>query len=277
MHILVSNGDGYLAEGLNCLVEHLQKIARVTVVAPQFDRSGASNSLTLDRPLLPEQAANGFIAINGTPTDCVHIAITALLRDDPPDIIVSGINRGPNMGDDILYSGTVAAATEGRFLGLPAIAVSLGSFEGNYFSTAARVVVDIIRKLEQEPLDSDTILNINVPDIEYSKLQSFQATRLGKRHKAEPAVEAVDPRNRKVYWLGPVGDEADAGPGTDFYALNNNRVSITPIKIDLTNYELLNSVENWLKTLNNTDHLNNDVNKSKSKSSGKKKGRNIAQ
>ncbi len=277
MHILVSNDDGYLAEGLNCLVEHLQKIARVTVVAPQFDRSGASNSLTLDRPLLPEQAANGFIAINGTPTDCVHIAITALLRDDPPDIIVSGINRGPNMGDDILYSGTVAAATEGRFLGLPAIAVSLGSFEGNYFSTAARVVVDIIRKLEQEPLDSDTILNINVPDIEYSKLQSFQATRLGKRHKAEPAVEAVDPRNRKVYWLGPVGDEADAGPGTDFYALNNNRVSITPIKIDLTNYELLNSVENWLKTLNNTDHLNNDVNKSKSNSSGKKKGRNVAQ
>ncbi len=261
MHILVSNDDGYLAEGLNCLVEYLQKIARVTVVAPQFDRSGASNSLTLDRPLLPEQAQNGFFAINGTPTDCVHIAITALLRDDPPDIIVSGINRGPNLGDDILYSGTVAAATEGRFLGLPAIAVSLGSFEGNFFSTAARVVVDIIRKLEQEPLDSDTILNINVPDIEYSQLESFQATRLGKRHKAEPAVETIDPRNRKVYWLGPVGDEADAGPGTDFYALNNNRVSITPIKIDLTNYELLNSVENWLETLNDMNQVNNDINK----------------
>ncbi len=277
MHILVSNDDGYLAEGLSCLVEHLQKIARVTVVAPQADRSGASNSLTLDRPLLPEQAANGFIAINGTPTDCVHIAITALLRDDPPDIIVSGINRGPNLGDDILYSGTVAAATEGRFLGLPAIAVSLGSFEGRYFSTAARVVVEIIEKLQQEPLNADTILNINVPDIEYSQLESFQATRLGKRHKAEPAVEAVDPRNRKVYWLGPVGDEADAGPGTDFYALNNNRVSITPIKIDLTNYELLNSVEHWLETLHDMKLHNNNNEILKKKHIDRKKGRDKAQ
>ncbi len=249
MHILVSNDDGYLADGLICLVEHLAKIARVTVVAPQADRSGASNSLTLDRPMLPEIADNGFIAINGTPTDCVHIAITALLADDPPDIIVSGINRGPNLGDDILYSGTVAAATEGRFLGLPAIAVSLGSFEGKHFATAARVVVKIIQQLQVEPLASDTILNINVPDIDYDALDSFQATRLGKRHKAEPAVEAIDPRNRKVYWLGPVGDEADAGEGTDFYALNNKQVSITPIKIDLTNYEQLNSLEQWIKTL----------------------------
>ncbi len=249
MHILVSNDDGYLAEGLNCLVEHLSQIARVTVVAPQTDRSGASNSLTLDRPLLPETADNGFIAINGTPTDCVHIAITALLKDDPPDIVVSGINRGPNMGDDILYSGTVAAATEGRFLGLPAIAVSLGSFEGHYFATAAQVIVKIIKKLEIEPLASDTILNINVPDINYENLESFKITRLGKRHKAEPAVEAIDPRKRKVYWLGPVGNEADAGPGTDFYALSQNQVSITPIKIDLTNYELLDSLKQWLKTL----------------------------
>ena len=249
MHILVSNDDGYLADGLNCLVEHLSQIARVTVVAPQTDRSGASNSLTLDRPLLPETADNGFIAINGTPTDCVHIAITALLKDDPPDIVVSGINRGPNMGDDILYSGTVAAATEGRFLGLPAIAVSLGSFEGKNFSTAAQVIVKVIRKLQMDPLTADTILNINVPDIEYDMLDSFKITRLGKRHKAEPAVEAIDPRNRKVYWLGPVGNEADAGPGTDFYALSQNQVSVTPIKIDLTNYELLNSLEHWLETL----------------------------
>ncbi|MCU7940293.1 MAG: 5'/3'-nucleotidase SurE [gamma proteobacterium symbiont of Bathyaustriella thionipta] len=249
MHILVSNDDGYLAEGLNCLVEHLSQIARVTVVAPQTDRSGASNSLTLDRPLLPETADNGFIAINGTPTDCVHIAITALLKNDPPDIIVSGINRGPNMGDDILYSGTVAAATEGRFLGLPAIAVSLGSFEGRYFSTAAQVIVNIIQKLQIDPLASDTILNINVPDVEYNHLKSFEITRLGKRHKAEPAVEAIDPRNRKVYWLGPVGDEADAGPGTDFYALSQNQVSITPITIDLTNHVLLKPLRQWLKTL----------------------------
>ncbi len=249
MHILVSNDDGYLAEGLNCLVEYLRQIARVTVVAPQTDRSGASNSLTLDRPLLPETAENGFIAINGTPTDCVHIAITALLKDDPPDIIVSGINRGPNMGDDILYSGTVAAATEGRFLGLPSIAVSLGSFDGNHFATAARIIVNIVQKLQTEPLASDIILNINVPDIEFDQLESIQSTRLGKRHKAEPAVAALDPRNRKVYWLGPVGDEADAGPGTDFYALNHNQVSVTPIKIDLTDYETQARLNQWLQTL----------------------------
>jgi 5'-nucleotidase len=260
MHILVSNDDGYLAEGLNCLVEHLEAIARVTVVAPQSDRSGASNSLTLDRPLFPDRAGNGFYSINGTPTDCVHIAITALLADDPPDIIVSGINRGPNLGDDILYSGTVAAATEGRFLGLPAIAVSLGSFEGKYFSTAAKVVVKIIQQLQTEPLAPDTILNINVPDIKFEKIESFKATRLGKRHKAEPAIEALDPRKRKVYWLGPVGDEADAGPGTDFHALNYNQVSITPMKIDLTHYEALESVSAWVKTLNSNKSPNKKPN-----------------
>lgn len=246
MHILVSNDDGYLAQGLITLVAHLEKIARVTVVAPQSDRSGASNSLTLDRPLLPQQFDNGFIAINGTPTDCVHIAITALLEDDPPDIIVSGINRGPNLGDDILYSGTVAAATEGRFLGLPAIAVSLDGYAGNYFSTAARVVVKVIQQLKNKPLATDTILNINVPDVDYADIDSYQATRLGKRHKAEPAVEMTDPRNRKVYWLGPIGEEADAGPGTDFFAIKHSQVSITPIKIDLTNYQMLHSVEQWL-------------------------------
>ncbi|MBE9525406.1 MAG: 5'/3'-nucleotidase SurE [Proteobacteria bacterium] len=246
MHILVSNDDGYLAQGLNTLVKHLKTIARVTVVAPQFDRSGASNSLTLDRPLLPETSDNGFIAINGTPTDCVHIAISALLADDPPDIIISGINRGPNMGDDILYSGTVAAATEGRFLGLPAIAVSLDGFEGKHFDSAAKVVLKVIQQLENKPLANDTILNINVPDIDYADIKSFQATRLGKRHKAEPAVEAIDPRNRKVYWLGPIGEEADAGQGTDFFAIKHNQVSITPIKIDLTNYQMLESVEQWL-------------------------------
>lgn len=249
MHILVSNDDGYLARGLSILVEHLEKIARVTVVAPQVDRSASSNSLTLDRPLLPERAENGFIAINGTPTDCVHIAITALLAEDPPDIVVSGINRGPNLGDDILYSGTVAAATEGRFLGLPAIAVSLDGYAGNYFSTAAKVVVKVIQQLKNKPLATDTILNINVPDIDYEEVESYQATRLGKRHKAEPAVEAIDPRNRKVYWLGSIGEEADAGPGTDFFAIKQNQVSITPIKIDLTNYQMLQSVEQWLINL----------------------------
>ncbi|MCU7835545.1 MAG: 5'/3'-nucleotidase SurE [gamma proteobacterium symbiont of Taylorina sp.] len=246
MHILVSNDDGFLAQGINTLVEHLKKIARVTVVAPQSDRSGASNSLTLDRPLLPETAENGFIAINGTPTDCVHIAITALLADDPPDMVVSGINRGPNLGDDILYSGTVAAATEGRFLGLPAIAVSLDGFAGNHFASAAKVVVKVIQQLQNKPLAADTILNVNVPDIAYDEIVSYQATRLGKRHQAEPAVEAIDPSNRKVYWLGPIAKEADAGPGTDFFALKQNRVSITPIKIDLTHYQMLDSVEEWL-------------------------------
>jgi 5'-nucleotidase len=246
MHILISNDDGYLAEGLNSLAEHLAKISRITVVAPDRDRSGASNSLTLDRPLLPETRENGFISINGTPTDCVHIAITALLKDDPPDIVVSGINRGPNLGDDILYSGTVAAATEGRFLGLPAIAVSLASFAGENFATAARIIVNIVQQLEKDSLPSDTILNINVPDISYDEVKSCQVTRLGKRHKAEPAIAMIDPRDRMVYWLGPVGDEADAGPGTDFFAVNNKQVSITPIQIDLTNHSLLDEVDTWL-------------------------------
>lgn len=246
MHILISNDDGYLAEGLNSLAEHLAKIARITVVAPDRDRSGASNSLTLDRPLLPENRENGFISINGTPTDCVHIAITALLKDDPPDIVVSGINRGPNLGDDILYSGTVAAATEGRFLGLPAIAVSLASFSGEHFATAARIIVNIVQQLNKESLPSDTILNINIPDIPFDEVKSCQVTRLGKRHKAEPAIGMIDPRNRMVYWLGPVGNEADAGPGTDFYAINDQHVSITPIQIDLTNHDLLSEVEAWI-------------------------------
>ena len=246
MHILISNDDGYLAEGLISLAEHLQKIARITVVAPDRDRSGASNSLTLDRPLIPANRAHGFISINGTPTDCVHIAITALLEEDPPDIVVSGINRGPNLGDDILYSGTVAAATEGRFLGLPAIAVSLADFKGEHFSTAARIIVNIVQQLKKESLPADTILNINVPDIAYDEVQSCQVTRLGKRHKAEPAVKMIDPRNRTMYWLGPIGEEADAGPGTDFYAVKNQQVSITPIKIDQTNYSLLTEVEAWI-------------------------------
>ncbi len=246
MHILVSNDDGYRAQGLNCLVEHLSSVARVTVVAPQNDRSGASNSLTLDRPLLPEVADNGFIAINGTPTDCVHIAISAILKDDPPDIIISGINRGANLGDDILYSGTVAAATEGRFLGLPAIAVSLAGFEGKHFATAAKVIVNLLKKIPDHPLPSQMILNINVPDIPFNELQQHSIVRLGKRHKAEPAIEARDPRNRRIYWLGPVGEEADAGPGTDFYAINHNQVAITPIKIDLTSYDLLEPLKQWI-------------------------------
>lgn len=246
MHILISNDDGYLAEGLTSLAEHLAKISRITVVAPDRDRSGASNSLTLDRPLLPETRENGFISINGTPTDCVHIAVTALLKEDPPDMVVSGINRGPNLGDDILYSGTVAAATEGRFLGLPAIAVSLASFSGEHFATAARIIVNIVLQLKKESLPPDTILNINIPDIAYDEIQSCQVTRLGKRHKAEPAIKVIDPRKRTVYWLGPVGEEADAGPGTDFYAVKHNQVSITPIKIDQTHHDLLPEVEVWL-------------------------------
>ena len=246
MHILVSNDDGCQAPGLITLAEILSKEARTTVVAPDRDRSGASNSLTLDRPLRAMPQPNGFIAVNGTPTDCVHLAITGLLEREP-DMVVSGINMGPNMGDDVLYSGTVAAATEGRFLGLPAIAVSMASFEPLHLETAARAVVVLIHRLLSHPLPADTILNVNVPDRPWEEIRGFQATRLGHRHKAEPVTKGVDPRGRAIYWVGPAGPEQDAGPGTDFYAVRDGYISVTPLQIDLTRYDALDTVGGWLE------------------------------
>ncbi len=245
MHILISNDDGYSAEGLVRLAEALSSRARVTVVAPDRNRSGASNSLTLDRPLRVSRAENGFFRVDGTPTDCVHLAITGLLEDEP-DMVFAGINHGANLGDDVLYSGTVAAATEGRFLGLPAIAVSLAGEEPRHFDTAVAVALRLFDRILQRPLPSDTILNVNVPDVPLPRLKGFRATRLGQRHKAEPVIRDTDPRGRVIYWVGPAGPEQDAGPGTDFHAVRKGYVSVTPLQIDLTRYEAIDPLAAWL-------------------------------
>lgn len=248
MKILISNDDGYLAPGINCLAEQLKQIAKITVVAPERDRSGASNSLTLDIPLRVHRTPNGFYRVDGTPTDCVHLAITGML-DYEPDMVVSGINAGANLGDDVLYSGTVAAAMEGRFLGLPAIAVSLCAHAGHRFShyeTAARVAIQLLQRLQEHPLPTDTILNVNVPDLPWEQLQGFEVTRLGHRHKAEAVIKDNDPRGRPIYWIGPAGLEQDAGPGTDFNAIREQRVSVTPLQVDLTRHNLLDNLAEWL-------------------------------
>lgn len=248
MKILLSNDDGYQAPGLVCLARVLKEIAEITVVAPDRDRSGASNSLTLDNPLHATREENGFIRVDGTPTDCVHLAITGLL-DKEPDMVVSGINSGPNLGDDVLYSGTVAAAVEGRFLGLPAIAVSLASRGDYHYETAARVARILIDRLRNDPLPANTILNVNVPDLPWDQIEGFVATRLGNRHKAEPVIAAEDPRGRRIYWVGPAGGEQDAGPGTDFHAIRSRQVSVTPIQVDLTMYTAIDKVAGWLRGL----------------------------
>ena len=246
MRILLSNDDGYQAPGLKTLANILKSIAEITVVAPDRNRSGASNSLTLDAPMRPQIMGNGFICVDGTPTDCVHLAITGLL-DQEPDMVIAGVNAGSNLGDDVIYSGTVAAAMEGRFLGLPAMAISLVGEKFQYYKTAAQVAVKLVEKLEKHPLPADTILNVNVPDVPWDELAGFEATRLGRRHKSEPVVKTEDPRGRPIYWVGPVGKEEDAGPGTDFHAINNNAVSITPIHVDLTQYKAIDTVASWLQ------------------------------
>lgn len=245
MHILLSNDDGYLAQGLNALANALSDYAKISVVAPDRNRSAASNSLTLELPLRAQQADNGFIKVDGTPTDCVHLAITGLLEHEP-DMVFAGINHGSNLGDDVIYSGTVAAATEGRFLGLPAVAISLAASEPVHFETAAHVAVTLLLRLIEKPLPKDTILNVNVPDVPLHELQGYQAARLGQRHKAEPVVKSLDPRGRSIYWVGPPGLEQDAGPGTDFYAIKTGYVSVTPLQLDLTWYERMDALKGWL-------------------------------
>lgn len=245
MRILLSNDDGYFSPGLATLAKALEPLAEVTVVAPERDRSGASNSLTLDRPLMLRQAPSGFYFVNGTPTDCVHLAVTGML-DNLPDMIISGINHGANMGDDTIYSGTVAAATEGFLLGIPAMAVSLANIEDGHFETAASVVVDLVSRYQKSPWEEATLLNINIPDLPRESLQGIEITRLGKRHKAEPVLKSVNPRGQTVYWVGAAGSAQDAGEGTDFHAVANGRVSITPLQIDLTRYAQVEGVRNWL-------------------------------
>jgi len=246
MRILLSNDDGYQAPGLVCLAETLAGFAVIDIVAPDRNRSAASNSLTLENPIRARAMDNGFVAVDGTPTDCVHLAITGLLEDEP-DMVIAGINAGSNMGDDVIYSGTVAAAMEGRFLGLPAIAVSLVGDEQRHYATAAQAVLRLMQRLGDDPLPADTILNVNVPDIPWDAVQGFEATRLGRRHKSEPVVRMQDPRGRDIYWVGPVGAEQDAGPGTDFFAVRNGYVSLTPLHVDLTRYRALDQVAHWLE------------------------------
>jgi len=246
MKILLSNDDGYQARGIRCLASALAPHGKVDVVAPERDRSGASNSLTLHQPLRPRIAENGFVYVDGTPTDCVHLAITGLLQEEP-DIVVSGINAGANLGDDVIYSGTVAAAMEGRFLGLPAIAVSLVCDGSNNYETAARVVTALLEEIVSRPMPADTILNINVPDVPVSRLEGLEVTRLGQRHKAEPAIRSVDPRGESIYWVGAPGDAQDAGRGTDFHAVRAGCVSITPLHVDLTRHRSLAQTAEWIR------------------------------
>ncbi len=248
MRILISNDDGVYAPGLSALAKALSKIAEITVVAPDRNRSGASNSLTLDAPLRTMSMENGYISVSGTPTDCVHLAVTGLLKE-MPDMVVSGINEGSNLSDDVLYSGTVAAATEGRFLGLPSIAISLEGPKCQHYDTAAQIAIMLVQRLEQDPLPFDTILNVNVPDLPFSEIRGFQVTRLGTRHIAEPTIKAVDPRGRKIYWVGMPGPEEDAGPGTDFYAVHSDYVSITPLHLDLTHYKAFDQLSVWTQSL----------------------------
>ncbi|MEE9552319.1 MAG: 5'/3'-nucleotidase SurE [Gammaproteobacteria bacterium] len=252
MHFLLSNDDGYLAKGIEILAEALSGVGKVTVVAPDRNRSGASNSLTLDAPVRTYTAENGFIYVDGTPTDCVHLAITGLLEHEP-DMVISGINAGGNLGDDILYSGTVAAAMEGRFLGCPAMAISLVGENPSHYDTAVQVMLKLIESMASLVNVSELLLNINVPDVPFAELGKFEITRLGQRHKSEPAVTSKDPRGRTIHWVGPVGQEQDAGPGTDFHAIKNRNVSITPLQVDLTRYSLIDELTQWAGELSENE------------------------
>jgi len=244
MRILLSNDDGYFAPGLERLAEAMSPHAEVVVVAPERDRSGASNSLTLDRPLVVRRAPNGFLFVNGTPTDCVHLAVTGLL-DELPDMVISGINLGANMGDDTIYSGTVAAATEGFLLGIPSIAVSLTSKTATHFETAAEIAVELVLRHRQQPAGA-WLLNVNVPDVPREALAGYKVTRLGRRHKAENVIKTQNPRGETIYWVGAAGPAADAGEGTDFHAVDHRFASITPLQIDLTNRDQMTPVATWL-------------------------------
>ena len=246
MKILISNDDGYLAEGINVLAKRLEKKHQVTIFAPSENKSASSSSLTIDRPLKPKKISESIFTIDGTPSDSSHFALCGYFKDDF-DLVISGINFGPNLGDDVIYSGTVAAAIEGRFVGYPSIAISLASWKGSNFATAAEVAELIVNNMQFSKLSTDTVLNVNVPDIPYSQIKGFQTTKLGKRHKSENIIQ--DQKDPLLYWIGENGKEDKNGPGTDFYAIKNNFVSITPLKIDLTSTEELTLVDDWIKEI----------------------------
>ena len=251
MEFLISNDDGIEAIGIRVLADSMRGLGGVTIVAPDKNCSGASNSLTLDAPIRIKEMEAGVHRVSGTPTDCVHVALTGLLAEDP-DIVVSGINAGANLGDDVIYSGTVAAAMEGRFLGYPAVALSLvfGEDSGHHhYETAGEAAIRLVKQLQRDPLPADTILNVNVPDCPWSEIRGFEVTRLGHRHRAEPVVKTMDPRGREMYWIGPAGAEQDAGPGTDFDAIRRKFISVTPIHVDLTRYQALDQVAGWVTAI----------------------------
>lgn len=249
MRLLLSNDDGVYAPGLNALAKELKSIGDIDVMAPDRNRSAASNSLTLSRPLTVKQLENQFYSVEGTPTDCVHLALTGFLKPRA-DMVVSGINDGANLGDDTLYSGTVAAAMEGRYLGFPAIAVSMVGQNIQHYETGAIVTRHLIKRMQTEHLPAQTILNVNVPDLPLGEIKGIEVTRLGSRHCAEPIVEEKDPRGRPIYWIGPPGQKADAGPGTDFNAIDRGFVSVTPLHFDLTHYKLFEDVATWMDGVN---------------------------
>ena len=260
MEILISNDDGIEAPGIRVLADSMRGLGTVMIVAPDKNRSGASNSLTLDAPIRIKALGDGIFRVAGTPTDCVHVALTGLLDEDP-DIVVSGINDGSNLGDDVIYSGTVAAAMEGRFLGYPAVALSLVFDENTqqrFFDTAGEAAIRLVKQLQQDPLPADTILNVNIPNCPWSEIRGFEVTRLGHRHRAEPVVKTLDPRGREMYWIGPAGAEQDAGPGTDFDAVRRNYISVTPIHVDLTRYQALDQVAGWVTSINNDKNMEKD-------------------
>ncbi|HET7358894.1 MAG TPA: 5'/3'-nucleotidase SurE [Rhodanobacteraceae bacterium] len=250
MRVLVSNDDGVDAPGIRILAERLAAVGEVTVVAPDRDRSGASNSLTLDQPIRVKRLDDRRYRVAGTPTDCVHLALSGLL-DEEPEIVVSGINNSANLGDDVIYSGTVSAAMEGRFLGLPAIAVSLAGDEQpcEHYDSAARAVLVLMQRLLTDPLPADTILNVNVPDRAWDAIEGFEVTRLGRRHRSAPCIQESDPRGRPMWWIGPAGEVDDAGPGTDFDAVRRGYISVTPIHVDLTRFQALEKVSSWMQAL----------------------------
>lgn len=244
MRILVTNDDGYNARGIEALVDALKGLGELTIVAPETNHSGASNSLTLNRPLSVQQANNGYYYINGTPSDCVHIALTGLL-DFRPDLVVSGINNGANLGEDTLYSGTVAAASEGYLFGIPSLAFSLVRKGWQHLDAAARVAREVVERHIQQPLTGATLLNVNIPSAPYHDLQGYAVTRLGKRHPSEPVVKSATPYGDPVYWIGPVGRVSDFAQDTDFGAIEQNKVSMTPLRLDLTHFEQLSSIGHW--------------------------------
>jgi len=249
MRILVTNDDGYNARGIEALVEALQGLGDLTVVAPETNHSGASNSLTLNRPLSVRQASNGFYFVNGTPSDSVHLALTGDFLGFCPDLVVSGINNGANLGEDTLYSGTVAAASEGHLFGVPSIAFSLVRKGWEHLDTAARIARELVQRHLARPLGSATLLNVNIPPVPYERLRGCAVTRLGKRHPSEPVVKSTTPYGDTVYWIGPVGTVSDAAQDTDFGAIEQNKVSITPLRLDLTNFEQLANVGSWAEPL----------------------------